>query len=62
MTSANDVNGKALGVAPQLAQALSGGSDAAVDPIVHTPRIGHEPLPGHPVRPGYEPHGQCHTP
>ena len=22
------------------------------------PRIGHEPLPGHPVRPVYEPHGQ----
>lgn len=30
----------------------------SVDPIVYMPRIGHEPLPGHPVRPVYEPHGQ----
>ncbi|HEX8793329.1 MAG TPA: hypothetical protein VF765_20440 [Polyangiaceae bacterium] len=29
-----------------------------VDPIVYMPRIGHEPLPGHPVRPVYEPHGE----
>jgi hypothetical protein len=29
-----------------------------VDPIVYMPRLGHEPLPGHPVRPVYEPHGQ----
>lgn len=29
-----------------------------VDPLVYMPRIGHEPLPGHPVRPVYEPHGQ----
>ncbi|HEY8038832.1 MAG TPA: hypothetical protein VIF15_03530, partial [Polyangiaceae bacterium] len=29
-----------------------------VDPIVYVPRLGHEPLPGHPVRPVYEPHGQ----
>lgn len=29
-----------------------------VDPIVYMPRVGHEPLPGHPVRPVYEPHGQ----
>jgi hypothetical protein len=29
-----------------------------VDPIVFAPRLGREPLPGHPVRPVYEPHGQ----
>lgn len=29
-----------------------------VDPIVYMPRVGHEPLPGHPSRPVYEPHGQ----
>jgi hypothetical protein len=29
-----------------------------VDPIVFMPRLGREPLPGHPVRPIYEPHGQ----
>jgi hypothetical protein len=29
-----------------------------VDPIVYMPRIGHEPLPGHPVRSVYEPHGE----
>jgi hypothetical protein len=29
-----------------------------VDPIVFAPRLGHDPLPGHPVRPVYEPHGQ----
>jgi len=29
-----------------------------VDPIVYMPRLGHDPLPGHPVRPVYEPHGQ----
>ncbi len=29
-----------------------------VDPIVFMPRLGKEPLPGHPVRPVYEPHGQ----
>ncbi len=29
-----------------------------VDPIVFMPRLGHDPLPGHPVRPVYEPHGQ----
>jgi hypothetical protein len=28
-----------------------------VDPIVFMPRLGREPLPGHPVRPVYEPHG-----
>jgi hypothetical protein len=28
-----------------------------VDPIVYMPRLGREPLPGHPVRPTYEPHG-----
>ncbi len=28
-----------------------------IDPIVFMPRLGHEPLPGHPVRPVYEPHG-----
>ncbi|MGD0524540.1 MAG: hypothetical protein ABSE49_05335 [Polyangiaceae bacterium] len=28
-----------------------------VDPIVFMPRLGYEPLPGHPVRPVYEPHG-----
>jgi hypothetical protein len=28
-----------------------------VDPIVYMPRLGHNPLPGHPVRPVYEPHG-----
>lgn len=28
-----------------------------VDPIVYMPRLGYEPLPGHPVRPVYEPHG-----
>lgn len=29
-----------------------------VDPIVFMPRLGHEPLPGHPARPAYEPHGE----
>jgi hypothetical protein len=29
-----------------------------VDPIVFMPRLGRSPLPGHPVRPVYEPHGQ----
>jgi hypothetical protein len=29
-----------------------------VDPIVYMPRLGLNPLPGHPVRPVYEPHGQ----
>jgi len=29
-----------------------------VDPIVFMPRLGLNPLPGHPVRPVYEPHGQ----
>jgi hypothetical protein len=29
-----------------------------VDPIVLMPRLGINPLPGHPVRPVYEPHGQ----
>jgi hypothetical protein len=29
-----------------------------VDPIVFMPRLGRNPLPGHPVRPVYEPHGQ----
>ncbi len=29
-----------------------------VDPIVYMPRLGRNPLPGHPVRPVYEPHGQ----
>jgi len=29
-----------------------------VDPMVFMPRLGHDPLPGHPVRPVYEPHGQ----
>jgi len=29
-----------------------------VDPIAFMPRLGREPLPGHPVRPVYEPHGQ----
>jgi hypothetical protein len=28
------------------------------DPIVFMPRVGHNPLPNHPVRPVYEPHGQ----
>ena len=28
-----------------------------VDPIVFMPRLGREPLPGHPSRPVYEPHG-----
>jgi hypothetical protein len=28
-----------------------------VDPIVFMPRLGYDPLPGHPVRPVYEPHG-----
>jgi hypothetical protein len=28
-----------------------------VDPIVFMPRLGRNPLPGHPVRPVYEPHG-----
>ena len=28
-----------------------------VDPIVFMPRLGYNPLPGHPVRPVYEPHG-----
>ncbi|MGD0524541.1 MAG: hypothetical protein ABSE49_05340 [Polyangiaceae bacterium] len=28
-----------------------------VDPIVYMPRLGYEPLPTHPVRPVYEPHG-----
>jgi hypothetical protein len=28
-----------------------------VDPIVYMPRLGREPLPGHPVRSVYEPHG-----
>jgi hypothetical protein len=28
-----------------------------VDPIVYMPRLAREPLPGHPVRPIYEPHG-----
>jgi hypothetical protein len=28
-----------------------------VDPIVFMPRLAHNPLPGHPVRPVYEPHG-----
>jgi hypothetical protein len=28
-----------------------------IDPIVFMPRLGHLPLPGHPVRPVYEPHG-----
>jgi hypothetical protein len=29
-----------------------------VDPIAFMPRLGREPLPGHPVRSVYEPHGQ----
>jgi hypothetical protein len=29
-----------------------------VDPIVFMPRLGRDPLPGHPVRQVYEPHGQ----
>lgn len=29
-----------------------------VDPIVYMPRLGRNPLPGHPVRPVYGPHGQ----
>jgi hypothetical protein len=29
-----------------------------VDPIVFMPRVGREPLPGHPARPVYEAHGQ----
>jgi hypothetical protein len=29
-----------------------------VDPLVYMPRVGHEPLAGHPVRPVYEPHGE----
>jgi hypothetical protein len=29
-----------------------------IDPIVFMPRLGREPLPGHPVRSVFEPHGQ----
>jgi hypothetical protein len=29
-----------------------------VDPIVYMPRLGRDPLPGHPARPVYEPHGE----
>jgi hypothetical protein len=29
-----------------------------IDPIVYMPRLGRNPLPGHPVRPVYEPHGK----